>query len=78
MAQDHESFALAFWRSLLRAKQKPPRANLEGAFESIYYCSRFVFFALAGLLRESPPPDPKLQPLLHTSAGDESVAMLFR
>lgn len=60
MAQDHKDFALAFWRSMVGAKQKPPRANLEGAFESIYYSSRFVFFALAGVLRASPLPDPKL------------------
>lgn len=59
-------------------QNKSPYDRSQGAFESIYYCSRFVFFALAGLLRESPPPDPKPQPLLHTSAGDESVAMLFR
>jgi len=34
MAQDQQDFALDFWRSLLRAKQKPLRNESEGLLKA--------------------------------------------
>jgi hypothetical protein len=60
MAQDHQSFALAFWRSKLRAKQKPLQNKSEGLLKIIAVATAWSFLTLAGFLRESPQPDPKL------------------
>ena len=60
MAQDHQSFALAVWRSLLQAKQKPLRNESEGLLKACQVHLRLSFLTLAGFLRESPRPDPKL------------------
>jgi hypothetical protein len=79
MAHKHKDFALEFWRSFVQPKQKPPRFEiLKGLLKAFAVATAVSFFTLAGFLRESPRPDPKLQPLLHASAGDESVAMLSR
>lgn len=37
-----------------------------------------MFLTLAGFLRESPRPDPKLWQLPHAALGDESRAKLSR
>jgi hypothetical protein len=44
MAQDHQDFALAFWRSLLRTKQKPLHLADVGAFESLTSALAVIFF----------------------------------
>jgi hypothetical protein len=60
MAQDLQSFALAFWRSLVGAKQKPLQNKSEGLLKAFAVATAWSFLTLAGLLRESPQPDPKL------------------
>jgi len=44
MAQDHQSFALGFWRRFVEAKQKPLRYKTLGAFESLAVATAVIFF----------------------------------
>ena len=55
-----QSFALDFWRRIEYTKQKPLRLVTEGLLNIYRYKCIWMFLTLAGLLRESPPPDPKL------------------
>jgi hypothetical protein len=60
MAQDHESFALVIWRGKLQTKQKPLQNKSEGLLKAFAVATAWSFLTLAGFLRESPRPDPKL------------------
>jgi len=44
MAQDLEDFALAFWRRIRQAKQKPLHLADVGAFESLTSALAVIFF----------------------------------
>jgi hypothetical protein len=44
MAQYYQSFALAFWRSFVEAKQKPLHLADVGAFESLTSALAVIFF----------------------------------
>jgi hypothetical protein len=59
MAQDHQSFALAFWRSFVQAKQKPLRNESEGAFESLTSALAVIFFNSSRIFKIINLPDPK-------------------